>query len=153
MCGPYYAPFIYSGHRYASTFQSTEALAHSLYKGKEKNKPEHQARVNAVAAALEAAALDTDNLRWARAVLLSRNDKPLRKLIDELIAGAGEIGLQLTLAAPGLAEDAAAARALVSHPGSGGPDVVRRYWIGEALTWVVRAHLLSQLGIPWRTSL
>ena len=148
LCGPYYAPFIYSGHRYASTFQSAEALAHGLYKGKEKTRPEHQARVKAVTDALEAAALDADNLRWAKAVLLSRNDKPLRQLIEELIAGAGQIGQQLTRAAPGLAEDAAAARALVSHPGSGGPDAVRRYWLGEALAWVVRAHLLSQLGIP-----
>jgi hypothetical protein len=148
LCGPYYAPFIYSGHRYASTFQSAEALAHSLYKGREKARPEHHARVNAVTAALEAAALDADDLRWANAVLLSRNDKPLRQLIEELIAGSGEIGLQLTRVAPGLAEDAATARALVSHPGSGGPDAVRRYWLGEALAWLVRAHLLSQLGIP-----
>ena len=27
LCGPYYAPFIYGRHRYASTFQSAEALA------------------------------------------------------------------------------------------------------------------------------
>lgn len=148
MCGPYYAPFIYSGHRYASTFQSAEALAHSLCKGKEKTRQEHHARVNAVTAALGAAALDADDLRWANAVLLSRNDKPLRQLIEELIAGAGAIGLQLTRVAPGLADEAATARALVSHPGSGGPDAVRRYWLGEALAWLIRAHLLSQLGIP-----
>jgi len=150
LCGPYYAPFIYSGHRYASTFQSAEALAHGIFDSKEKTRPEHRARVDAVAAALEISGLDTENLGWARRVLLSRNDKPLRQLMEELITGAGQIGVRLTRAAPRLAEEAAAARALVSHPGTGGPSVTRRYWIGEALTWVVRAHLLSQLGIPMK---
>ena len=30
LCGPYYAPFIHSSHRYASTFQSAEALARAV---------------------------------------------------------------------------------------------------------------------------
>jgi hypothetical protein len=148
LCGPYYAPFMYSGHRYASIFQSAEALAHGLFGSRQKTRPEHRARVDAVTTALEAAGLDADSLSWASRVLLSRNDKPLRQLVEELIAGAGEIGAQLIRAAPGLAEEAAADRARVSHPGSGGPDVIRRYWLGEALAWLVRAHLLSQLGIP-----
>jgi hypothetical protein len=150
LCGPYYAPFIYSGHRYASTFQSAEALAHGIFKSKEKERPEHRARVDAVAAALDIAGLDAENLDWARRVLLGRNDKPLRELMAELITGADEIGVRLTRAAPHLADEAATARALVSHPGSGGPSVIRRYWIGEALTWLIRAHLLSQLGIPMK---
>jgi ApeA N-terminal domain 1 len=58
LCGPYYAPFIYSGHRYASTFQSAEALAHGLFPSRQKTRPEHQARVNAVTAALDEAGLD-----------------------------------------------------------------------------------------------
>jgi hypothetical protein len=150
LCGPYYAPFIYSGHRYASTFQSAEALAHAIFESRQKTRPEHRARVDAVAAALEIAGLGTDNLDWARRVLLSRNDKPLRELMEELIAKADAIGVRLTRVAPRLAEEAAAARALVSHPGSGGPNVIRRYWIGEALTWLIRAHLLSLLGIPMK---
>jgi hypothetical protein len=148
LCGPCYAPFIYSGHRYASAFQSAEALAHGILDSKEKARPEHRARVDAVVAALEKSGLDAENLSWATRVLLSRNDKSLRQLMEELITEAGQIGVRLTRAAPRLAEEAAAARALVSHPGSGGPSVTRRYWIGEALTWLIRAHLLSQLGIP-----
>jgi hypothetical protein len=148
LCGPYYAPFIYSGHRYASTFQSAEALAHGLYPSRQKLKKEHQARVDAVTDALDKVGLDSDNRDWARRVLLSRNDKPLRQLIEELVAGAGEMGTQLTRAAPRFAEEAAKARAGVSHPGTEGPDVIRRYWLGEAITWIVRAHLLALLGIP-----
>jgi hypothetical protein len=150
LCGPYYAPFIYSGHRYASTFQSAEALAHGIFESRQKTRPEHRARVDAIAAALDVAGLDTENLGWARRVLLSRNDKPLRELLEELIDEADEIGVLLIRVAPRLAEEAAAARALVSHPGSGCPSVIRRYWIGEALTWLIRAHLLAQLGIPMK---
>src|ERR1022692_3221835 len=95
LCGPYYAPFIYSGHRYASTFQSAEALAHGLFGAKQKTRWEHRARVDAVAKALAAAELDSDNLDWATKVLQSRNDKPLRELMEELITKTGGIGAQL----------------------------------------------------------
>jgi hypothetical protein len=148
LCGPFYAPFIYSGHRYASTFQSAEALAHGLFSSKEMNRPDHQMRVAAVTKALEVADLDQEYLGWATRVLRSRNDKPLRRFIEELVAGTGEIGRLLTRAAPDLAQEAATARAGVSHPGAGGPGVFRRYWLGEALIWVVRVHVLAQLGIP-----
>jgi hypothetical protein len=47
-------------------------------------------------------------------------------------------------AAPQLPQEAATAR--VSHPGQGGPNVYHRYWIGEALTWVVRVLVLALLG-------
>jgi hypothetical protein len=150
LCGPYYAPFIYSGHRYASTFQSAEALAHILIETKEKTRPEHRNRVDAVAKALAVADLDSPNLDWATRVLLSRNDKPLAKLIKELIAETGDMGVQLTRAAPHLAEEAATARADVSHPGTRGPGRFRRYWLGEAIVWVVRVHVLAQLGIPMK---
>ena len=148
LCGPYYAPFIYGGHRYASTFQSAEALAHVIVGRRQKTRPEHRARVNAVAEALAAADLNSADRDWATRVLQSRNDKPLRELIEGLVVKTGTMGTQLTRVAPHLAEEAAAARARVSHPGAGGPGILRRYWIGEALVWVVRAHILAQLGIP-----
>lgn len=148
LCGPFYAPFIYSGHRYASTFQSAEALAQILFGTKQKERKQHRERVEAVTKALAAADLDEDNLNWAKAVLQSRNDKPLRQLIDELIAAADVMGAQLLQAAPGLAAEAATARVGVSHPGTTGPGIVRRYWLGEAIAWLVRANVLAQLGIP-----
>jgi ApeA N-terminal domain 1 len=148
LCGPYYAPFIYGGHRYASTFQSAEALAHAIVGTRQKTRPKHRARVDAVAKALAAADLDSDDRDWATHVLQGRNDKPLRELIEGLVARTGTMGTQLTRIAPHLAEEAATARARVSHPGAGGPGILRRYWIGEALVWVVRAHILAQLGIP-----
>lgn len=67
--------------------------------------------------------------------------------MDELIASTGEMGSQLLAAAPDLANRAAAARTNVAHPGTAGPGTLERHWIGEALVWVMRVHLLVQLGV------
>ncbi len=148
LCGPYYAPFIYSGHRYASTFQSAEGLANNLLSAKQKTRPEHKARVKRVMDALAKANLEQADLDWAAPILDQRNDKKLTELVEELILGAGEIGTMLLDAVPQLPQEAATARARVSHPGQGGPNVYHRYWIGEALTWVVRVLVLAQLSVP-----
>jgi hypothetical protein len=42
----------------------------------------------------------------------------------------------------------AAARTDVSHPGTEGPSTLERYWLGEALIWVLRVRLLAELGVP-----
>jgi hypothetical protein len=42
----------------------------------------------------------------------------------------------------------AAARTGVPHPGAEGPDALERYWLGEALIWVLRVRLLAELGVP-----
>jgi hypothetical protein len=147
LCGPYYAPFIYSQHSYASTFQSAEAIATYLLAGREKLPSEHRARVAAVKAVLQAADLDADTAGWAIRILQARNDKPLRQLIEELIAATGDMGSQLLAALSDLPQRAADVRVGVSHPRDGRPATLERYWIGEALIWVVRVHLLAQLGV------
>ena len=148
LCGPYYAPFIYSQHRYASTFQSAEALAHALSDGRrEKTPSEHRQRVDAVTAALEKAQLDPDTVRWATSIVRGRNDKPLRTLMEDLIASTGDMGTRLLTALPDLPTLAAAVRTSVSHPATTGPGILERHWIGEALIWVIRAHLLAQTGL------
>lgn len=148
LCGPFYAPFIYSGHRYSSTFQSAEGLAKILFGAKQKERRQHKQRVEAVTNALMGVDLDEDILTWAKAVLQNRNDKPLQQLIDELITAADVMGVQLRKAAPDLAREAATARAGVSHSGTVGTSIVRRYWLGEAIVWLVRAQVLAELGIP-----
>jgi hypothetical protein len=148
LCGPYYAPFIYGQHRYASTFQSTEALACATLPTRQKTRSEHAARVNAVTAALQDAQLDAETITWAETIIRGRNDKPLRQLIEELISSTGEVGHQLLAAAPDLPGSVAAARTSVSHPGSTGQGTLTRYWLGEALVRVARARILAELGIP-----
>lgn len=41
----------------------------------------------------------------------------------------------------------AAARTGVSHLGAGGPGALERYWLGEALIWVLRVRLRAELGV------
>jgi hypothetical protein len=148
LCGPYYAPFIYSSHRYASTFQSAEALARTLLDTREKPRRQHRERVEAVMAVLEKAQLDAEIAGWAMRVLQGRNDKPLRQLMEELISSAGDVGRELLATVPDLADLLASARTSVSHPGAEGPDALARYWLGEALIWVLRVRLLAELGVP-----
>lgn len=145
-CGPYYAPFIYSEHRYAATFQSAEALARATLSTRDKTPSQHRARVEAVAAVLRAAQLDPETIDWATNVIQARNDKPLHQLMEELISSTGEMGHQLLAAASDLARLVAAARTSVSHPGAEGTRT--RYRLGEALEWVIRVRLLSELGLP-----
>ena len=96
--GPYYAPFIYSRHRHTSTFQAAEALARAVPDTREKGRREHRERVEAVVAVLKEAQLGEDVTRWAMRVLQSRNDKPLRQLMEELISSAGDMGRELLAA-------------------------------------------------------
>jgi len=62
ICGPFYAPFIYCEHRYASTFQAAEALAKKEFDTE--TKAEHKARVAAVLGVLEQSGLDPDVVTW-----------------------------------------------------------------------------------------
>jgi hypothetical protein len=58
------------------------------------------------------------------------------------------LGQELLAAVPDLAGMLAAARTGVSHPGAEGPGPLTRYWLGEALIWVLRVRLLAELGVP-----
>jgi hypothetical protein len=35
----------------------------------------------------------------------------------------------------------------VPHPGAKAPNAITRYWLGEALTWVLRVRLLAEMGV------
>jgi hypothetical protein len=146
-CGPYYAPFIYTRHRYASIFQSAEALAKATGETREKPRREHRQRVKTVMKALEDAKLDQKITRWVEG-LIRRNDRPLAQLMEELITSTGEVGHQLLEAVPNAAGLAVATRTHVSHPGVKGPELLVQHRLGQALTWVIRVRLLAELGIP-----
>jgi hypothetical protein len=150
LCGPYYAPFIYTRHWYGSTFQSAEAVAKAVGETREKSRREHRQRVKAVLKALQKAKLDEEVVRWVER-LIRRNDKPLAQLIEELIISTGIVGEQLLAAVPDLAGLAVATRTHVSHPGVKGPEVLVQHWLGQALRWVIRVRLLAELGIPVST--
>lgn len=145
LCAPFYVMFIYSEHRYGSVFQSAEALAKARFESRQRPKEEHATRVAAIIDAARGAGVGEADLEWAGNVLRSRNDRPLRELIGELLEQSGVLEeTQRALLAPKMAT----ARAGVSHGGADGVDTFLRYWLGQLLQWVVRAHLLRELGIP-----
>jgi hypothetical protein len=148
LLAPYYAPFIFSDHRYASTFQSAEALANTLFTTSEKSKTAHRARVAAIVNAAMAADVGEEDVLWARRVLQSRNDKPLADRVTELISSLGVIGEQVLTVCPRFAVLVARARTSVSHPAQNGLSNVERYWLGDVLSWIVRAKILVETGIP-----
>jgi hypothetical protein len=147
--GPYYASFMFSEHRYSSTFQSAEALAAALgLSGREKSREDHGERVAAIISAAEAAGVDEEAVDWARRILQTRNDKPLSKQIEDLIASTGEVGRVVLAASPAFGEIAAAARTGVSHGGAQRAlGAVGRHWHGEILRWVIRTGILMVVGI------
>lgn len=152
LCGPFYAPFIYGEHRYASTFQAAEALAKQQFDTKDKPKEEHEARFGAVEALLDQADLDPKTVEWASSVLRSRNDKPLWRLIDELTRASGALGEAVLAGAPRFPQQVARARTGVSHGGAESTDALRRHYLGELLTWLLRVRLLEQAGVPTAAS-
>lgn len=151
VCGPYYAPFIYGEHRYASTFQAAEALARELYGSRELSKRDHRKRADAVLRCLLKCELDREVVDWARRVLEPRNDKPLQALMSELIAGTGALGATIHAVDQDFPKQLTTARTGVSHGGAKGANVMTRFWLGDILTWVVRVQLLSEMGIPVAT--
>ncbi|MEU1050641.1 HEPN domain-containing protein [Streptomyces sp. NPDC005897] len=148
---PFYAPFIYSAHRYASFFQSLEAY-HKVKKNefgsKDVPKGEHQERVAQVVAALEAAGLPDAHVQWARNVIRGRNDKPLKEQIIDVVSSTGVLGQRILEEVPDFPTVVSRARTGVSHGGADkGASVSRRHWCGEVLLWVMRVRLLEDLGI------
>jgi hypothetical protein len=148
LLSPYYTPFLYNEHRFSTTFQSAEAYAKKRFGGRQKSKPEHASRVNAVTDALAEANLSDDVVGWARRVLASRNDKPLTELIDELLTDSGSVGLAIRDADPETAHIVASDRGGLSHGGAAGRlDAKSRYWYAEALRLLMRARLLEEICI------
>jgi hypothetical protein len=147
----HYAPFMYGENRFASIFQSAEAYHKKRFKSQELDKQSHKDRVAAVLDAATNADVDAEVLAWAKRVLQSRNDKPLWRRVEELIASTGAVGEAVLNASPEFPSIVTNARTGVSHGGStaaGDVDSVDRYWHGEVLGWVIRARLLLDLGAP-----
>jgi len=151
LCAPFYAPFIYSEHRYASTFQSAEGLARALVSEttgmREKEPSAHRARVEAVSTALKDSGLADEIVGWATRVLQGQNEKPLSQLITELVSTSGDLGATVLDAYPDFPKHVAWARAGVAHPGLPRTAALRRYWLGELLLWVMRVLLLHEAGV------
>ncbi len=152
---PYHAPFLYTDHRFASAVQAVEAL-HGKARfgpaaGRDVPRGSHNERVEKVRKVLEDAVPEKIDLRtanWAVNVARSRNDKPFKEKIDEVVRSTGAAGEMILAAAPNFADRVTGARVGVSHGGaSDSLTTEARYWHGEALLWVGRIRLLADAGV------
>jgi hypothetical protein len=144
---PLRTPFLYDENRFLTAFWSAESLHGELFEVHQLAPEKHAERVAAIVNAAQAAGVDPAMVGWAKAVLESRNDKPLRQRVDELLERSGEVGRRIVAAQPKFVGNLTGTRGPLSHSGSGGklktPD---RYFHAEALRWVIRTCLLLELG-------
>jgi len=149
LLGRYYAPFMYTAHRYSSAFQAVEALhGRPAFSGRELDRSAHSDRVSAVVRATAAHGLDPDTIGWVQRVLQSRNDKPLWRKVEDVTRSLGQAGEAILRTVPSFSMVAAALRAEVSHPTSDAANRRRMHWYGEVLHWIARGRLLASAGVP-----
>lgn len=148
LCGPFYASFMYNEHRYASFFQAAESLSKLYYSGTQRAREQHKKRVARVCEILESEQWDPDDVEWARGLLGQRNDKPARQLLGQLVKDAFGVGAALERLPNDFVRRAVYARNGVSHSGLEPVPPAERYWLGQALLWLVRFHLLLEMGLP-----
>lgn len=152
---PYHAPFLYTDHRFASAVQAVEAL-HGKARfgpaaGRDVPRESHSDRVENVRKILEDAVPEKIDLRtanWAVNAARSRNDKPFKGKIHDVVRSTGAAGEMILAAAPNFADRITGARVGVSHGGaSDSLTTEARYWHAEALLWVGRIRLLTDAGV------
>ncbi|WP_353953579.1 HEPN domain-containing protein [Knoellia sp. S7-12] len=146
MTSIFYSASIYSEHRYANTFKAAEELAKRSFETSDLPKAQHQERVEMILGASRDACVPDAHIDWAERVLRSRNDSPLRVLIEKLIDDTGEVGAAINRAIPGAAQRMSAARTAVSHGGMK-TDTTQQQWLGALLMLVLRLHVLREIGL------
>lgn len=146
MTSIFYSAAIYSEHRYANTFKAAEELAKKSFDTAELPKERHAERVEVILRASREADAADEHIEWADRVLRSKNDSPLRLLIEQLVAETGEVGATINGAIPNVAKRMASARASVSHGGMR-TNVAEQQWFGTLLMMVLRLHVLREIGL------
>lgn len=89
-----------------------------------------------------------EHVSWAERVLSSRNDLPLRTVIKMLIDDAGAPGKYLMARVPDADKRIASARTAHGGMKSSG---VEQFWLGTVLAFLLRLHLLREIGVDPRT--
>ncbi|MBV6701939.1 hypothetical protein KV557_33365 [Kitasatospora aureofaciens] len=152
LLAPFYAPFTYAEHQFANLVQSAEAY-HDARKKEfgttDVSKPDHKERVKQVVAALDSAGLDADTTTWVRNVIQARNDKPMWRKLNDVVAATGALGEEVVDWAPDFVGNLTQTRNKVSHGSATRQHVLtaeERHWHGQVLLWVMRTRLLQDLG-------
>ena len=150
LLGRHFAPFMYGEHELISTVSAAEALHKQLdtFESKQVPKAEHHQRVEAVLDAATAAGVDAAILDWARRVLASKNEKPLKEVVGDLLDAAGEAGRAILDAEPDFCANIVSLRVPVAHGNAGSRRTLseaQQHWHDQALRWVVRCLLVGEL--------
>lgn len=144
----FYAPFMYSDHKFATMFQALEALHSSRFESRELDRNAHAERVAAITEAATKASIDTETVQWAERILKAGNYKSLPQKIDELVRATGPVGATVLAAVPSFSTRVARTRTGVSHGGAPQHlDTAARHWHGEVLQWIARTLLLADVGV------
>lgn len=106
----------------------------------------HKERVELILKAAKEASVPEEHVSWADRVLRSRNDSPLKVLVNRLLDDAGAVGAAINDAVPNAAQKMAAARTAVSHGGMQA-DTAHQHWYGILLMLVLRLHILREIGL------
>ncbi|MFE9497097.1 HEPN domain-containing protein [Streptomyces collinus] len=110
---------------------------------------DHKKRVEQVVAALEQPSLDAATTQRARSVIQTRNAKPMREKLRDVVSATGARGEEIADWAPDFVQNLTQTCNKVSH-GSATPQHVlsaeERHWHGQVLLWVMRVRLLQERG-------
>lgn len=145
------ADFLYAEHVYLLRLAAAESAQRLLgTPGSEMTPEAHAARVKAIIDAAVGAGVSGEDTGWAAGVLQSRNDKPLRARLQELVDATGEVGARIVEGRSTLVRDAQSFRTPIAHASTnrGEQDHISRWRVGEALAWMARVVLLTQTGVP-----
>ncbi|MFC3744915.1 HEPN domain-containing protein [Paractinoplanes deccanensis] len=113
-----------------------------------RSKADHRDRVRKIVEAAEMAGVAREHVLWAERVLMSKNDRPLRDQINDLVESTPEIGPKIVEVLPNIGAIAASARTGVAHGGAATSlSPTGMLWMLEVLRWVVRCRLLIELCV------
>lgn len=150
LLGRHFTTFMYAEHELISTVSAAEALHNQLntFESKQVPRAEHQQRVRVVLDAATAAGVDAAILDWARRVLASNNEKPLKEVLSDLLDAAGEAGRAILDAEPDFFANIVSLRVPVVHGNAGSRRTLsqaQQHRHDQALRWVVRCLLVGEL--------
>ncbi|MFN8052865.1 MAG: hypothetical protein U0Q22_15575 [Acidimicrobiales bacterium] len=112
---------------------------------KEQATPEREAQIARILGVLDTAALDAEDLDFARKALRGRNDRTFRQKFDDVAARAGAVGEHVLDAQAGLGGDLAGLRGGPAH-GKSTDRAIEGHWAAEAARWIVCSVILREIG-------
>jgi hypothetical protein len=138
-----YATAMYLEHRLSTVVQAGESLHKGRWDWRKLSKAEYKRRRREVLRS------GPESLRsWLSQMLSGRNDPSLRERMNDVVHRALDSGFPYLLSDfDAFVNDLLVARNSTSHGGKLDISYDRQHWLGEGLTWLLRALCLQELGL------